>query len=415
MPPHPSAPAGVTATLSAPTTVQLSWSARPSSERILSYGVYRNGRKIGETEETTFLDAALAEAVTLEYSVTAIAESEESPPSASVSVTTRDATAPKIVQSIPANGAGPVPVLSAIVTVAFSEAMDSASINSSTLVVRIGATGPAITGTVSYNSQQQYAQFNPGPSGMPAATTIFVTAATGIKDRAGNPLAAPFTFSFTTTENTPPTVTSTNPANGATGVSPDLERYSITFSERMKPPISAAMFDMTRNSGLIVINAESYDTVTNTQHYLIRDKLQSLHRYEVQLEWTGPLTDVAGNRLTGEKSFTFTTLDAGPPLVVTTIPSKEATNVDPATQVRVTFSEALDPATVTLANFRVLGPPAVGFPTGTVTYDPATFTAVFTPDAALASGTRYDVIVSNMKDATGVAMESNFVFFFVTR
>jgi hypothetical protein len=162
---------------------------------------------------------------------------------------------------------------------------------------------------------------------MPAATTIFVTAATGIKDRAGNPLAAPFTFSFTTTENTPPTVTSTNPANGATGVSPDLERYSITFSERMKPPISAAMFDMTRNSGLIVINAESYDTVTNTQHYLIRDKLQSLHRYEVQLEWTGPLTDVAGNRLTGEKSFTFTTLDAGPPLVVTTIPSKEATNV----------------------------------------------------------------------------------------
>jgi hypothetical protein len=265
-------------------------------------------------------------------------------------------------------------VLSAIVTVAFSEAMDSASINSSTLVVRIGATGPAITGTVSYNSQQQYAQFNPGPSGMPAATTIFVTAATGIKDRAGNPLAAPFTFSFTTTENTPPTVTSTNPANGATGVSPDLERYSITFSERMKPPISAAMFDMTRNSGLIVINAESYDPVTNTQHYLIRDKLQSLHRYEVQLEWTGPLTDVAGNRLTGEKSFTFTTLDAGPPLVVTTIPSKEATNVDPAT-----------------------------------------FTAVFTPDAALASGTRYDVIVSNMKDATGVAMESNFVFFFVTR
>lgn len=310
--PSPSAPAGLAATLSAATTVQLAWEARPSAERIANYAVYRNGKKIGESTGPTFLDAGLAEAVTLIYSVSAIAESgEESPPSAAVSVTTRDATAPTVVQNFPANGAGPVPVLSARVTVAFSEAMDSASINASTLTVRIGATGFTVPGTVTYNSKQQYAQFNPGQSGMPPGTTIVVTATTGIRDRAGNPLAAPFEFSFTTTENTFPTVIATNPPDGATGVSPGLPRFSVTFSERMSSFISIALFDMTLGGFWVVAHAEPYDTVTNTQHYVILDRLQSLHRYTMFLEWTGPITDIAGNRLTGKKSFTFVTLDEG--------------------------------------------------------------------------------------------------------
>jgi hypothetical protein len=412
--PPPSPPTDVTATLSAPTTVQLAWKSRPAAERIIAYSVYRNGKKIGESTETTFLDAGLAEAVTLEYSVSAIAESQESPRSPVVSVTTRDATAPRVVQNFPATGAGPVPVLSALVTIAFSESMDSASINASTLVVRMGPAGPTVPGTVTYNSQQQYAQFNPGQSGMPPDATIVVTATTGIKDRAGNPLAAPFTFNFTTTENTPPTLIGTSPANGETGVSLDLPRFSMTFSERMSPFISAALFDNTLGT-LVIASAEAYDTLTNTQHYAIRERLRSNHHYAVQLEWTGPITDIAGNRLVGDKGFSFVTLDEGPPLAISTSPAKDATGVDPATQIKVTFSEALDPATVTAANFQILGPPAVGFASGTVSYDPATFTAIFTPAAPLVSGVRYAVILNNMKDATGVAMESNFAFFFNTR
>jgi len=58
------------------------------------------------------------------------------------------------------------------------------------------------------------------------------------RDLAGNPLET-FTLSFTTEEdNVIPTVVSTDPLNGATDASPDLETVSITFSEAMEPSIS---------------------------------------------------------------------------------------------------------------------------------------------------------------------------------
>jgi hypothetical protein len=71
-------------------------------------------------------------------------------------------------------------------------------------------------------------------SAFPQITTMTVTVSTDARDLAGNHLAAPYGFSFTTrTDNTRPYLMSASPANGATGVSTGLSQIVLTFSEPM--------------------------------------------------------------------------------------------------------------------------------------------------------------------------------------
>src|SRR6266550_1109714 len=209
--PGPSAPEGVSASLVTSTSVRLVWSARPRAEKVTTYAVYRTGVRIGVTSDAAFTDSGLAENATLTYSVSSmLASGYESSQSEPVSIATRDVTAPTIVQSLPANGAGPLYWEDVTVSLVFSEAMDSTSINETTFRVRVGPIGEAAPGTISYLKRDHIAEFH-GPFGrMPAGTTIVVSAA-GMKDVSGNVLASPLTFSFTTSENIAPYIVSTTP------------------------------------------------------------------------------------------------------------------------------------------------------------------------------------------------------------
>ncbi len=81
----------------------------------------------------------------------------------------------------------------------FSEAMDPASVNGSTFTVT--AAGVPVAGTVSYDAATLQARFVPSsPTGFASGATLVATALsgpTGVKDVAGNPLAADVTWSFT--------------------------------------------------------------------------------------------------------------------------------------------------------------------------------------------------------------------------
>ena len=413
--PSPTTPANLVAILSAPTDVRLSWSANSKSQEIDKYIVYRSGREIAETADTTFIDAGLRESVSLSYAVAAVARSGlVSDTSAAVTITTRDATPPKVVQNFPANGAGPLPVENVLVRLVFSEAMDSASINASTLTLKVGPTGEPIPAAgINYNARAAYVDFSPLHT-MPPSTTIVVTASTGIKDAAGNPLTAPFSYSFTTADNVPPRITSTFPASGATGVPLNIT-IKIVFSELMNVgSLNTRVFDVSSNlPGDFVPATGSYDTTTNTQSLTVT--LKSLHTYEVIVGPNFPATDIANNKLLAPTSFRFATLDAGPPKVVSSDPARDATGIDPNGAIRVTFSEALDPSTVNGTNFTVYDANGGGRIAGTVSYDAATFTATFAPSAALASGARYGVAIRDFRDATGVLMEDFYNYLFTTR
>src|ERR1017187_7915693 len=143
-----------------------------------------------------------------------------------------DTIAPTVTLTVPANGQTAVP-FNRIVSVAFSENMDPASITTSTFLI----TGPGVTpvlGTVARAGTT--ATFTPT---VPfTANTIYTgTITTGVKDLAGNAMASNFVFTFTTgaaTDTTRPTVTGTINANGAIGV-PTNTKVGVTFSETMDP------------------------------------------------------------------------------------------------------------------------------------------------------------------------------------
>jgi hypothetical protein len=85
--------------------------------------------------------------------------------------------------------------VSADITVPFSEAMDSSTINSTNITV-IDGSGNPVNGVWSYSGTT--ATFNPS-SDLSYSTTYTVTVGTGVKDSAGNNLASASSWNFTTT------------------------------------------------------------------------------------------------------------------------------------------------------------------------------------------------------------------------
>src|SRR5687768_7429879 len=100
-----------------------------------------------------------------------------------------DRTAPTVVSTVPAN-LGTQVGLTGPITVTFSEAMSMSSMTAGAFTF-----SPTVAGTLSYTGNT--ATFTPTTQ-LAQNTTYTVTVGTGVRDRAGNGLAAPYTWTFTT-------------------------------------------------------------------------------------------------------------------------------------------------------------------------------------------------------------------------
>jgi ketosteroid isomerase-like protein len=304
-----------------------------------------------------------------------------------------------VVSTMPANGATAVAVNTAI-SATFSEAMNPATINAATFTL----TGPGTTsvaGVVTYSGT--IATFT--PSALLATGTLFTaTITTGAKDPGGAALAANFAWTFTTA--VPPTVVSTIPANGATAVAVNTP-ISATFNHAMDPAtITSATFTLTGPGTTPVAGTVSYTGTTAA--FTPTAVLATSTLYTATI--TTGAKDPTGAALAADFVWTFTT--AAPPTVVSTIPVNAATAVAVNTAISATFSEAMNPATITSVTFTLAGPGAtpVG---GVVTYSGST--ATFAPSAFLATGTLYTAtITTGAKDPMGAALAANFTWTFTT-
>jgi hypothetical protein len=103
--------------------------------------------------------------------------------------------------------------------------------------------------------------------------------------------------------------------------------------------------------------------------------------------------------------------DVTPPSVMATSPTSGELDVAVTTALTVTFSEPVDPVTITLASFTLqAGATGVG---GTVTASGAT--ATFTPSSALARGTLYTATVTTaVTDTAGNALPADHTWTFTT-
>jgi Domain of unknown function (DUF4082)/Bacterial Ig-like domain/Bacterial Ig domain len=223
----------------------------------------------------------------------------------------------------PINGATGVSTNIIGVTATFNKALDPATINTNTFELR-NASNNLVTATVSYNSANNIATLKPSAA-LAANTTYTATVqggTTGVKDQAGNALAANYSWTFTTNtpDTTPPTVTSITPAANATGVSISTT-VRATFSEAMDAvSINTNTFELrTPNAnGTLVSATVNYDGASNTATLTPSSPLATSTTYTAIVKGgtTDPRAkDLAGNALTANSSSSFTTAATAPSVI----------------------------------------------------------------------------------------------------
>ncbi|WP_158859254.1 Ig-like domain-containing protein [Lunatibacter salilacus] len=309
-------------------------------------------------------------------------------------------TSPKVVSIDPLDLATSVTAEKTI-RATFSEKMDPATISTATFTVKMGLL--PVAGSVTYSDST--AIFTPSAK-LLSNTEYTVSILKLAKSPNGVPMASDFISKFTTGNFAVPEVTTTDPANNATGVAFN-KAIRATFTEAMDPATITATTFTVKQGNTTVAGTVSYSGTTAT--FTPTSPLAS------NLVYTGTITtgakNVSGTALASNFVWTFTTVSNIAPTVLSTDPVNNATGVALNKVVGATFSVPMDPATITGTTFTVKqGTTAVA---GTVSYSGTT--ATFTPTNPLSGGLVYTgTITTGAKNAAGTALADNFVWTFTT-
>ena len=207
---------------------------------------------------------------------------------------------PKVISTDPADVATAVS-LNRTVDATFNEAINPATINTTTFTITQGTT--PVAGLVTYTGMT--ATFSPANSFLP--NTLYTgTITTGVKDMARNALISNYVWTFTTgvPDLTPPKVISTDPVNAATGVAVD-KLVSATFDEVIDSLSAVTSFTIanTTQGGTAVSGSVSYSGMTAVFTPLFN--LGSNTTYTAII--TTGAKDLAGNHLANNYTWSFTT------------------------------------------------------------------------------------------------------------
>jgi len=219
--------------------------------------------------------------------------------------TAEETTAPTVTLTAPADTSTSVATNTKIAAT-FSDAMDPLTITGTTFtVVNTTAGGTAVAGTVAYIGKT--ATFTP-TSNLPASSLFTATITTGVTDLEGVAIASNYVWTFTTgttTDTTAPTVTLTDPLNGAIGVALS-KSVKATFSKAMDPlTITATTFTLEQGT----------TPVPGTVIYVgLVATFMPLSDLTVNTTYTATITtgvkDIDGNALISNQVWSFTTITA---------------------------------------------------------------------------------------------------------
>lgn len=295
----------------------------------------------------------------------------------------------------------------------FSEAMNLSTLNATTFTLQTETT--SILGAVTYTGTT--ALFSPA-SNLTPNTVYTATITVGAKDLAGNALSYNYIWNFTTgatPDITPPTVVFTDPINNATSVALN-KKIAAIFSEAMDPlTITTNTFTVRRGTTSISGTLTYIGTIAV---FTPENSLAGNTIYTATI--TVGAKDLAGNAMASNYVWNFTTTtvpDITPPTVISTDPTNNATGVALNKRPAATFSEAMDPSSITTASVTVTGLGGVLVP-GTISYAAISNSLTFTPSSNLASNTTFTVTikggVTGAKDLAGNALVNNYVWSFRT-
>ncbi|HXC08128.1 MAG TPA: Ig-like domain-containing protein [Steroidobacteraceae bacterium] len=305
--------------------------------------------------------------------------------------------APMVTAVTPFSNAVGVPVTTSV-TATFNEPMAPIS-GAASFTVTCAAPCVSPTGTVALNAANTIATFTLTAATTLAPLTLYTATITGATNLAsGTALASPYTWQFTTTP-VAPTVTAVAPVNNATGVAIN-SAIAAEFSEPMAPITGAASFTVTcaapcvSPTGTVALDAGKADATFTPAANLAPSQL-----YTATI--TGATSLASGLALASPyvwKFTTGTTTDVTRPRVTLTVPATTTpgptTGVPVNSAITATFTEAMAPATFSDTSFTVTCAAPCVSPTGTVSYQLGSNTAIFSPAAALTVGATYSATIS---------------------
>ncbi len=313
-----------------------------------------------------------------------------------------DQTPPEIVSVFPEENAQAVNIRT-FLQIIFDESIQPSSVE---FDLKNFNTGRPVSGVKTV--EENKVTFQP-VSILSYSTTYRATVKAGVRDKAGNAMKQDYSWSFTTEkapavpDTIPPQVISTIPADGSTDAPPTIQ-IKVVFSEKVNVPQSA--FSLKDENGASVSGSRSVSGSTFT--FIPQNPLVYNATYTATV--TTAVTDLAGNHLAQNYSFSFTVKpDDIAPQVVETHPADGDTGVAKDTDIWVKFDELIDPASVNATTFAVSGP------NGNVSgnYFVNNDTARFVPDS-LDWETTYTVTLSGITDLAGNPM-SDYTFSFTTQ
>ena len=320
-----------------------------------------------------------------------------------------DITAPTVTLTTPISGATDVP-LNSVIGLTFSEPIKAATITSKTVSVT-DSEGNAVSGELL--SVDNQVTFTPA-SNLIEGTIYTVLVTSEVTDLAGNALATPFTWSFKTSiiavlDTTPPTVLSNVPLDNAVDVAL-LANMTVVFSEWMNPlTINSATITLTKGTDVVpcLVTYTGYTATINPEEPLYPNTT-----YVITV--TSGVADLANNTLVVDYSFSFLTLptpDTTAPVVLSTDPVGDASDVALNRAITITFSEIMRAETLSSDHLSVTGP-GTTVVLGEVSHTDTTMT--FTPTSPLDSNTVFTVSLDGVTDVVGNALASPYVFNFTT-
>lgn len=207
----------------------------------------------------------------------------------------------------------------------------------------------------------------------------------------------------------PPTVSSSDPASGATNVAIN-KTIAISFSETMNPTTINGTTIVVKQGSSVVSGTVAYSGTTAT--FTSGSNFKANTTYSCTISTSAK--DLAGNAMGNNYTWSFTTgsvADKISPTVTGLDPASGATSVALNKVITTTFSEAIDPLTITTTTFVVKqGSTSIA---GVVTA--TSQAAIFTPSGNYSANTTYTATVTTgVKDIAGNALASNFSWSFTT-
>jgi len=207
-----------------------------------------------------------------------------------------------------------------------------------------------------------------------------------------------------------PLVVTVTPANAATAV-PVASVLTATFNKAMNPTsINTSTFTVTGPAGITVTGTVTYSGTTAT--FTPTTLLAPSSMYTATI--TTGAKDALGAALASNFVWSFTTGTI--PTVISTNPVNATINVPINRKITATFSEAMNPATVTAAGVFALTVTTGGAVVpGTATFVAASNTVIFSPTANLPPNTHFTATISTAaQSAAGNGLAANYVFGFTT-